>query len=335
MITWHDPQAFFGFIGVVGVVALYLWRRRNLHPSLQFTSLQVIQSIPKSLRMHLAWIPDFLKFVAVGFAILALARPQSVDTHIRRNVEGIDIMVVLDISDSMLIEDMMPENRLESSKAMIQKFIEGRSSDRIGLIIFSGESYTRVPLTLDYPLLLQSVRDIEITRNIKMGTAIGVALANAVARIKDSTAKTRVIIFLTDGENNTGTIDPITALEIAKGFKIRVYSIGMGKDGESQLPVYFEDSFGRKVKRYRPIHSDINVELLQRMADETGGKFWRATSGEALENAFREIDGLEKSKIEVNQFSKYTELFFPYLQVAILCYALALVLSRTVLRRNP
>jgi Ca-activated chloride channel family protein len=230
---------------------------------------------------------------------------------------------------------MMPENRLESSKAMIQKFVEGRSSDRIGLIIFSGESYTRVPLTLDYPLLLQSVRDIEITRNIKMGTAIGVALANAVARIKDSTAKTRVIIFLTDGENNTGTIDPITALEIAKGFKIRVYSIGMGKDGESQLPVYFEDSFGRKVKRYRPIHSDINVELLQRMADETGGKFWRATSGEALENAFREIDSLEKSKIEVNQFSKYTELFYPYLQVAIFCYALALLLSRTWLRRNP
>jgi Ca-activated chloride channel family protein len=335
MITWHSPQAFLGFFVLAGFVALFFWRRRKLHPSLQFTSLQVIKEVSRSGRMYSTWVPDFLKFLAIGFAILALARPQSVDTHIRRNVEGIDIMVVLDISDSMLIEDMMPENRLESSKAMIQKFVEGRSSDRIGLIIFSGESYTRVPLTLDYPLLLQSVRDIEITRNIKMGTAIGVALANAVARIKDSTAKTRVIIFLTDGENNTGTIDPITALEIAKGFKIRVYSIGMGKDGESQLPVYFEDSFGRKVKRYRPIHSDINVELLQRMADETGGKFWRATSGEALENAFREIDSLEKSKIEVNQFSKYTELFYPYLQVAIFCYALALLLSRTWLRRNP
>ena len=335
MTTWHSPEAFFAFILWVVAIGYVVVRRKAMHASLQVGSVANLKSVPKTWRMYLFWLPSGLKFLALALAIFALARPQMVDTKIKRNVEGIDIMITLDISDSMLIEDMLPENRLECSKAMIEKFIEGRSSDRIGLVIFSGESYTRVPMTLDYPVLLQSVRDIEITRNIKMGTAIGVALANAVARIKDSTAKSRVIVFLTDGENNTGTIDPMTALDIAKGYKIRIYTIGMGKDGEAQLPVYFEDAMGRKIKRYRPIHSDVNVELLTRMAEETGGKFWRATDGNALEHAFEEINRLEKTEIEVNQYSKYSELFETYLQWALALYGLALLLGRTVFRRGP
>lgn len=335
MTTWHNPEAFFAFIIWGLAIAYVVIGRRKRHASLQVGSVANLKLIPKTWRMYVSWLPTALKFLALALTIFALARPQMVDTKIKRNVEGIDIMITLDISDSMLIEDMQPENRLECSKSMIEKFIQGRSSDRIGLVIFSGESYTRVPMTLDYPVLLQSVRDIEITRNIKMGTAIGVALANAVARLKDSTAKSRVIIFLTDGENNTGTIDPITALDIAKGYKIRIYSIGMGKDGESQLPVYFEDAMGRKIKRYRPIHSDVNSELLTRMAEETGGKYWRATDGNALERAFEEINALEKTQIEVNQYSKYTELFETYLQWALACYALAILLGRTILRRGP
>ncbi len=335
MITWHNPEAFLLFLALPIVCAWIFYRRKKLKPTLQFSGVAQFQNIKKTPRMFFKHLPLILKLFSFIFAILALARPQLVDQKIKRNVEGIDIMITLDISDSMLIEDMQPENRLESSKYMIQKFIEGRSSDRIGLVIFSGESYTRVPLTLDYPLLLKSVKAIEITRNIKMGTAIGVALANAVARLKESTAKSRVIVFLTDGENNTGTIDPITALDIAKGYKIRVYSIGMGKDGESQLPVYLEDSMGRRIKRYRPIHSDINVELLERMASETGGKFWRATTGKALEEAFKEIDSLEKTQIELNQYSKYTEKYLLFLEIAAALYALSLVLSRTLLRRMP
>jgi Ca-activated chloride channel family protein len=268
-------------------------------------------------------------------AIVALARPQRADTKIKRNVEGIDIMIVFDISDSMLIEDMEPENRLESSKQTVANFVKNRVSDRIGLVVFAGESYTRVPMTLDYPLLLKSVAEIQPARNIKMGTAIGVALANGVARIKDSTAKSRVIILMTDGENNSGTIDPETALEIAKGYGIKIYSIGMGRDGDAQLPVIMEDAFGRKIKRYRPIHSAVNDELLGKMAQETGGKYWRATTGEALRGVFKEINSLEKTNIETSQFTRYAELFPPYLKWAVILYLIAAFLGATVLRRGP
>lgn len=244
-------------------------------------------------------------------------------------------MIVFDISDSMLIEDMDPENRMESAKSTMAKFIKGRTSDRIGLIVFAGESYTRVPMTLDYPLLLHNLSEVEPARNIKMGTAIGVALANGVARIKDSAAKSRVIILMTDGENNTGTIDPDTAIDIAKGYGIKVYSIGMGRDGDSQLPVVTDDVFGRKVKRYRPIHSTVNNQLLQKMADETGGKYWRAETGDALRGAFKEINTLEKSDIETSQFTRYAELYPPYLRWAVLLYLFAVFLNTAVLRKGP
>ena len=243
-------------------------------------------------------------------------------------------MIVLDISDSMLIEDMRP-NRLEASKEVISQFIKKRTSDRIGLIVFSGESYTRVPLTLDYPLLLQSVKDVKITRNIKMGTAIGVALANGVARLRDSTAKSRVMVFLTDGENNTGTIDPETALEIGRGYGIKIYSIGAGKDGDAQLPIESTDIFGRKVKRYQPIHSTVNDELLGKFASTTGGKYYRASDNGSLEKVFSDIDRLEKTKIDVNQYTKYAELFQPWIQWAVGLMIASILLSQTLFRRVP
>lgn len=244
-------------------------------------------------------------------------------------------MIAFDISDSMLIEDMTPVNRLESAKETIKKFVSGRETDRIGLVVFSGESYTRVPLTLDYPLLLKSVSEVQTSRNIKMGTAIGVALANAVARLKDSTAKSRVVILLTDGENNSGTIDPETALDIAKGYGIKIYSIGIGRDGQAQLPVILEDAFGRKIKRYRPMHSKVNEELLGRMARETGGKFWRASMSNALQGVFNEIDKLERSKVEVNQFTKYKELYQWYLRLGLVLFALGWIFQKTAYRRLP
>ncbi len=283
----------------------------------------------------MAWLPTAVKIAALVLAIVALARPQKADTKIKRNVEGIDIMIVFDISDSMLIEDMEPENRLVSAKQTVANFVKGRVSDRIGLVVFAGESYTRVPMTLDYPLLLKSVAEIEPARNIKMGTAIGVALANGVARIKDSTAKSRVVILMTDGENNSGTIDPETALEIAKGYGIKIYSIGIGRDGDAQLPVMVEDVFGRKVKRYRPIHSAVNETLLTKMADETGGKFWRATTGDALQQVFKSINTLEKTNIETSQFTRYAELFPPYLHWAVILYLGSVFVASTILRKGP
>lgn len=332
-MTWASPWAFLLIPVVIGLGIWTWWMRRKGRPTLQFSSLAQFTGLKRGLRARVIWLPTFLKMLGLTLVVIALARPQRPDTKIRRNVEGIDIVIVFDISDSMLIEDMKPENRLEAAKLVVSNFIKGRVSDRIGLVAFAGESYTRVPLTLDYPLLLTSVSQLQPARNIKMGTALGVALANGVARIKDSTAESQVIILMTDGESNSGTIDPETALSIAKGYNIKIYSIGMGRDGDAQLPVVVEDVFGRKVKRYRPIHSKVNEELLSKMAEETGGKYWRATTGGALEGVFKEINRLEKTEIEVSKLTRYAELFQPWLQWGSWMYFGAIFLALGVLRR--
>jgi Ca-activated chloride channel homolog len=335
MLTWASPWA---FLFLIPLVALGVWlviRERRARPALTFSSLGFVKATGSSLRAKLRWIPTALYFAAVTCAIIALARPQRADTKVKKNVEGIDIMMVLDVSESMVIEDMKP-NRMEACKDVIEKFIQKRVSDRIGFIIFSGESYTRVPLTMDYPMLIQNVRETVIPKgNIKDGTAIGVGIANAVARLKDSTAKSRVMIFLTDGENNTGTIDPETALEIAKGYGIKIYTIGAGKDGESMLPIETIDIFGRKRKTYQPIHSSVNETLLQKMASDTGGKFYRAENTETLRKVFSDIDRLEKTKIDVNQYTKYAELFVPWLEWTVGLTILALFCAQTIFRRVP
>ena len=334
-MIWQNSWAFGFLILVLLIIGYHVLFLSKKKPTLKFSSLNQISKLPRGFRSYLSGLPFILKILAIIFIIFALARPQSSDTKVKRNVEGIDIMIALDVSDSMLIEDMKPVNRMESSKKTIEDFIKKRISDRIGLVVFSGESYTRVPLTLDYPILLESLRKVEPTRSIKMGTAIGVALANAVARLKDSTAKSRVIILLTDGENNSGTIDPETALDIAKGFGIKVYAIGAGVDGEAQLPVIQTDPFGRTIKTYQPIHSKVNDDLLGRLASETGGKYYRAGSTGALQKVFQDIDRLEKTKIDVNKFTRYTELYQNYLKWAFYLLVASVFLRLTVLRRGP
>lgn len=334
-MEWYSSWAFI-FIPLIFVFAgLYFFRRKDKIATLKFSQLGGLGQISRGLRAQLSELPTVLKIISLVFLIMALARPQMANTKTKRNVEGIDILICLDISDSMLIEDMLPVNRLESSKKTIAEFITGRVSDRIGLVVFSGEAYTRVPLTLDYPLLLDNLKQVKTSRNIKMGTAIGVALANAVSRLKESTAKNRVIIFMTDGENNSGTIDPMTALDIAKGYGIKIYSIGMGKDGQAQLPVYISDPLGNTMKQYRPIHSKINEELLTAFAEQTGGKFWRASSGQGLADVFHSINQLEKTKIAVDKFTKYTEEFQRYLFWAIVFYIMSFFCGHTVFRRVP
>ncbi|MDX9730139.1 MAG: VWA domain-containing protein [Bdellovibrionales bacterium] len=333
-MNWFSAWALFLIPGILALLAWSYWRSRKRAPTVQYSSLQFLKALSRPLRTRLLWLPAAVAAIALSLIVVALARPQRADTKVRKNVEGIDIMFVLDVSDSMLIEDMKP-NRLEASKAMIKDFVGKRTSDRIGLVVFSGESYTRVPLTLDYKVLLDSVDGIRISRNIKMGTAIGVALANGTARLKDSTAKSRVMVFLTDGENNSGTIDPDTALDIALGYGIRIYAIGAGRDGEAQLPVETTDAFGRKVKRYQPIHSKVNDELLGRMASKSGGKYYRATDNESLARVFADIDRLERSKIDVNQYTKYAELYQPWLLWGLIFFFLSWFLQLTVFRKVP
>jgi len=333
-VIWQSGWYFLFFIFLFAALAYKQWVGLRKTGTLPLSTLSLAEKVGGGFRAKLRGLPDVFKYIGLILVIVALARPQKSDEKVQRNVEGIDIMMALDISHSMLIEDMKPTNRLESAKKTINDFVEKRVSDRIGLVVFSGESYTRVPLTLDYPILTQNLSQVETSNNIKMGTAIGVALGNAVSRLKDSVAKSRVVILLTDGENNTGLIDPQTALKIAKGYGVRIYTIGAGRDGQAQLPIYSTDVFGRKRKRYQPIHSKVNVDLLSQLAEETGGKFYRATNTEALANVFKDIDTLEKTKIEVNKYTKYTELFYQYLIWAFFFYALGLLLQVTLFRRG-
>ncbi len=333
-MRWLSPWAWTLYLPLLGLIFWTFKNKEKFNPALQFSSITLLKTVRPGLRAQFSFLPSMLKFMALGCAIMALARPQMANSKVNKSVEGIDVMVVFDVSDSMEIEDMQPDNRITAAKSVIHNFIRGRTSDRIGLIIFAAESYTRCPLTLDYDILLQSLDSIT-TDNIKQGTAIGVALANGVARLKDSTAKSRVMILLTDGENNSGTIDPETATEIAKGYGIKIYTIGVGVDGQAQLPVYMKDAFGNKVKTYQPIHSTVNMDLLDYVAKETGGKSYRATDTDALKKVFKEIDKLEKTKIQTNQYVRYSELFPGWLTMAELFYFLQLVLSLSILRRVP
>lgn len=336
MLTWATASAFALLIPLALAVVWKVWSERRGRPALIFSSLETIRSLAPGWRSRLRWLPAGLMVASMIFAIIALARPQRADTKVKRNVEGIDIVLCVDISDSMLIEDMPPaKNRLESAKATLKKFVEKRANDRIGFVVFRGEAFTRVPMTLDHQVLSEAIGRTRTTRNIKDGTAIGSALATATSRLKDSNAKTRVIVFATDGENNSGTIDPETALEIAKGYGIRIYSIGIGKDGDARLPIEGLDAFGRMVKRYQPIHSSVNDALLGKFASETGGKYYRASDGRALERVFQDIDRLERSKIDVNQYTRYAELFPPFLQTAVGLLLAAVFLGQTIFRRAP
>lgn len=336
-LLFASPGYFALLIPLVLAFVWAWWSERRKRPSVKYSGLQALRGLRPGLRVRLMRVPDLLKLLALALMVTAAARPQRSDTQIRRNVEGIDIMIALDISDSMLIEDMRPLNRLEAAKETIMKFVKGRSSDRIGIVIFAGESFTLVPLTLDYDLIVSRVSEVTTAQQarIKDGTALGVALANASGRLKDSTAKTRVVIFMTDGENNSGTIDPETGLAIAKGYGVKIYSIGMGKSGPTRIPVYTRDVFGQRIKTYQPFESTVNDELLGRMAKETGGRYFRAAQEDSLNSVFREIDQLEKTKIDVNQYTRYTELFPMFLWWALGLYLAASALRLTWLRRMP
>ncbi|HEX4923371.1 MAG TPA: VWA domain-containing protein [Bdellovibrionales bacterium] len=332
--AWASWEMFFWLIPVAAVTA-WLLLKRGRRASLQFSTVKLFKGLPRGFRARLTPVPNVLKVAALVLAVVALARPQESSTKVKKNVEGIDIMFAMDISDSMLIEDMEPENRYGAARKTIVDFIKGRVSDRMGLVLFSAEAYTRVPPTLDYKVLLDATNDIQVTRKLKMGTAIGVGLATAVARLKESTAKSRVVILLTDGENNSGTIAPETALEIAKGYGIRVYTIGVGRDGPTQLPIFTTDPFGKQIKTYQPFYSKVNEELLEKLATETGGKYFRATRTKDLSEVYREIDRLEKTKVDINRYTRYAELFQNYLKWAVLLYLLGFGAARTVLRGVP
>ena len=327
---WKFPLAFWLLIPWAVLVCYYFLHGRKKKSSFRVSLLSGV-NLKRTFRSRLVELPAVLQFASLFILILALARPQMVDTQLNRSAEGIDIVIVLDTSDSMLIEDMNPGNRIESAKTVIKSFINGLVYDRVGLIVFAGESYTKVPLTLDYGVLLSSVDEVKVSHYdpyIKKGTAIGVALANAVARLRKSSAKSKVVVFLTDGEDNVGVITPQTALDIVKQYEIRVYTIGVGgRAGSTRIPREIRDHAGRKRIIYQRLETKINEELLKKIAQETGGKYFRANNVEALEVIFSEISQLEKSVMEMAEWKEYKDLFPGLLEKATLLYLIALLLS--------
>lgn len=310
------------------LIVWYIWQGRKKQAAIKYSSLKIFAKIPATFKERLRHLPFALRMIALIFLIVALARPQNFSAGQNVNAEGIDIAMVLDISGSMMAEDFKP-NRLEAAKDVIDNFIKGRTTDRIGLVIFSREAFTQCPLTIDYSVLRNLLADIK-TGMIEDGTAIGNGIANGVNRLKDSDAKSKVIILLTDGVNNAGEVDPISAAEIAAKFGIRIYTIGVGTRGEAPYPV--QTPFGT---RYQMMPVEIDEALLKKISDLTGGQYFRATNNRALEEIYNKIDKMEKTKIEITSYKNAKELYAGWLEIGFLFLLFELVASRTILRKLP
>jgi Ca-activated chloride channel family protein len=282
----------------------------------------------KDLRSRLSDLPKHLNLIALTFLIIGLARPQTELSEESVYAEGIDICVVLDVSGSMFAMDFQP-NRLEAAKVITKDFVDGRNNDRLGLVIFAKDAYTQCPLTVDHNALITLLGEIQ-GGFLEDGTAIGNALSSGVNRLRDSESKSKVIILLTDGVNNAGEIDPTSAAQIAKEFGIRVYTVGVGSMGEA--PYAVPNTNGGK-RMMMPV--EIDEELLQNIAKETGGKYFRATDNEKLENIYKEIDSLERTKIEVNSYKRMSEKFILFLSMGLVLLLVGRLLSYTYLRRLP
>ena len=325
-MTFASPGYLFLLLLLVPIVGWYIWKLHGTQAAVQLSSTTSLQQQPKSLRVWLIHVPFVLRVLLVILLSLALARPQLSNRWQSESTEGIDIMMALDISGTMLGEDLKP-NRLEAAKAVATDFVLSRPNDQIGLVVFAGESFTQCPLTTDHAVLVNLFQSVKFGM-IEDGTAIGLGLANAVNRMKDSPTKSKVVILLTDGSNNRGDIDPQTAAEIAKTFNIRVYAIGVGSySKEVKVPIH--TPYG---VQYGTMSSEFDETTLRTIAQMTGGEYFRATDNNSLRAIYSQIDQLEKTKIRVREYSKRTEHFAPFLMTALACMLLELLIRYFVLR---
>ena len=327
-IKFANPEALYLLLLIPVALFWYWYKGSKSFPTFQISDLSIFPQKRNRWKEFLLYGTWLLRIFTFSLLVLSLARPQSTSSRQDINVEGIDIVMAMDISGSMLAEDFKP-NRLEASKDVAKDFIKGRISDRIGLVVFSGESFTQCPLTTDHSVLLNLVGEVR-SGMIEDGTAIGDGLGTAVNRLKESQAVSKVIILLTDGENNRGFIDPLSAAEIAKVYNLRVYTIGVGTIGVAPYPV--DTPFGRQ---YQQVEVRIDEKLLSQIADMTGGKYFRATNKKKLEDIYNEIDQLEKSKIDVTEFRKKKEEFMPFAMAAFLILFIDIIISSVILKRFP
>ncbi len=327
-LVFNNPEYFYLLLLIIPMTGWYIYSQKRNSASIQISSAAPVLKAPKTIRYYLRHLVFLLYILAFAALTAVLARPQSSSNWENVTTEGIDIVISLDISTSMLAMDFSP-NRLEAAKNVAMEFISGRQYDRMGLVVFAGEAFTQVPLTTDRSVLLNLFKDIQ-TGLIEDGTAIGNGLATATARLKDSDAISRVVILLTDGENNSGEIAPLTAAEIARTFGIRVYTIGVGSIGTAPYPV--QTPYGTQV---RDVEVKIDEKMLQEIANITGGRYFRATGNLKLQEIYEEIDQLEKSKIEVREFSRRSEEFLPFALAGILLLVVGFLLRISVFRTVP
>lgn len=326
-MEWSNPEWFWALTILPLLAGMYGYRFfANKKSSLKFSSTNYLADLSGNWKAHVHWLTFALFMAGITLLIVALARPQNKLTTIERNAEGIDIVMVLDMSSSMKAEDLKP-NRFEAARDVAKQFVDGRISDRIGLVTFAMKSFTVCPPTLDYRLLKQLLDEVSMGV-IEDGTAIGMGIATAINRLKDSEATSKVIILLTDGQNNAGEIDPVTAADLAVTYGIKIYTIGAGTRGTAPYPVQ-DPIFGR---RYQNIQVNIDEEMLTTVANLTGGEYYRATNTEQLASIYSEIDELERSKVEEIIYTDYEDRYPFFLGLSITCLMIGFLTDKLWLR---
>lgn len=314
---------------LVPMIGYYVWRTLQGGASIQISSVAGVVRAPRTVRYYLRHLPFALRAAAFALLVVALARPQDVEQNVRTNTEGIDIMLAIDVSGSMLARDFRPD-RITAAKEVAGRFIADRYGDRLGLVVFAGEAFTQSPLTTDQSTLQTMLSRIR-SGIIEDGTAIGNGLATAINRLRESDAKSKVIILLTDGVNNRGEIAPLMAADIAADMGIKVYTIGVGTRGKAPYPVV--DMFGNM--SFQPMDVEIDEKTLEGIAERTGGRYFRATDNDKLQSIYDEINQLEKSKVEVTDYTVYHERFLALLLAALGVLLLEFVFSNIILKRIP
>ncbi len=327
-LVFEYPEFLYLLLLIPLLTGWYVWKERDRYASIQVSTIRHFVSVPGSMRAMLRHVVFAFRMLLLASLFVIIARPQSTNRWQDISTEGIDIVLDLDISGSMLARDLQP-NRLEASREVAIEFISGRETDRIGLVVYSGQSFTQCPLTSDHAVLINLLKDIE-SGMIEDGTAIGEGLATAVNRLKDSKAKSKVVILLTDGVNNRGAIAPSTAAEIAKTFNVRVYTIGVGTRGMAPAPV--QTPFGTRIQN---VQVEIDEETLREIAEITDGRYFRATDNQKLKSIYQEIDQLEKSKIDVREFARKEEEYMRFGIAAGILLLLEMLTRLLVMRNIP
>jgi Ca-activated chloride channel homolog len=328
-IEFAYPAFFYALALIPLMIAWYVWKGRKATAPLKLPGFENLDDRMSSSRVWMRHVLAVLRMLVLTLIIVVLARPQSSNQWEQVTTEGIDVVLCMDVSGSMRAMDFRP-NRLEASKNVGIEFVNARQDDRFGLVVFAGESFTQCPMTTDRAVVVNFLKEVDFGV-IEDGTAIGMGLATAINRIKESKAKSKVIILLTDGVNNRGDVGPVTAAELAAGFGIRVYTIGVGSRGNAPIPV--QDMFGRTVTRDMPV--EIDEDVLQKIAETTGGSYFRATDNNKLREIYQEIDQLEKTRLDVKHFSKKKEEYFPFLLAAMLILLVEVGLRYTIFRTIP